>query len=76
MPASIVACHFFAMKYARLAESSYRYNRAFEGWRTEFISANIDQFTFAAVVLAAAGVGLHFWLKKRKRSKGKEGETS
>lgn len=65
-----------SMKYARLAESSYRYNRAFEGWRTEFISANIDQFTFAAVVLAAAGVGLHFWLKKRKRSKGKEGETS
>ncbi len=61
-----------SMKYAKLADSPYRYNRAFEGWRTEFLSAHLNEIAAGAAVLAAAGTVLYFWLKKRKKSAGKE----
>ena len=31
-----------SMKYAKLADSPYRYNRAFEGYRTEWLTAHIN----------------------------------
>lgn len=61
-----------SMKYAKLADSPYRYNRAFEGWRTEFLSAHLTEIVVIVVVLAAAGTVLYFYLKKRKNSAGKE----
>ncbi|MBQ2265018.1 MAG: hypothetical protein II341_06375 [Oscillospiraceae bacterium] len=61
-----------SMKYAKLADSPYRYNRAFEGWRTEFLSAHLTEIVVIVVVLAAAGTVLYFYLKKRKKSAGKE----
>ncbi len=61
-----------SMKYAKLADSPYRYNRAFEGWRTEFLSAHLTEIVVIAAVAAAGGTVLYFYLKKRKNSAGKE----
>lgn len=63
-----------SMKYAKLADSPYRYNRAFEGWRTEFLSEHITEIAVVVVVIAAAGIGVYFWLKNRRKaaSNGKE----
>ncbi len=60
-----------SMKYAKLADSPYRYNRAFEGWRTEFLSDHITEIAVIIVVIAAGGTVLYFYLKKRKNSAGK-----
>lgn len=66
-----------SMKYAKLADSPYRYNRAFEGWRTEFLSAHLTEITVIVCVIAAGGVGAYLYLKKRRKStdNGKEAET-
>ncbi len=65
-----------SMKYAKLADSPYRYNRAFEGWRTEFLSEHMTEITVILCVLAAGGAGIWFYLKKRRKStnNGKEAE--
>lgn len=60
-----------SMKYAKLADSPYRYNKAFEGWRTEFLSDHITEIAVIIVVIAAGGTVLYFYLKKRKNSAGK-----
>ncbi|MDO5558860.1 MAG: hypothetical protein Q4F95_04620 [Oscillospiraceae bacterium] len=55
-----------AMKYAKAADNQWLYNRAFEGWRTEFINSN-----FSAVAAVLAGIILIIsapvYLKKRKK---------
>lgn len=38
-----------AMKYARLADSRRIYSRAFEGWRTEFITENFTELVVLAL---------------------------
>lgn len=57
-----------AMKYAELAESSLQYNKAFEGYRSEWLDAN---FTWVAIVLIALIVLYlvyrHFKKKKMKQ---------
>jgi len=50
-----------SMKYAKLADSPYRYNRAFEGYRTEFLNEHRNAVTII-IVLVIAGI---FALKKR-----------
>ena len=65
-----------SMKYAKLADSPYRYNRAFEGWRTEFLSAHLTEITVIVCVIAAGGVVAYIYLKKRRKptDNGKEAE--
>ena len=57
-----------AMKYAELAESSLQYNKAFEGYRSEWLDAN---FTWVAIVVIALIVVFvvyrHFRKKKMKK---------
>lgn len=47
-----------AMKYAKLADSSYYYNKAFEGWRSEFLrehfSTAVTIFILFVVIAVAA----------------------
>ncbi len=57
-----------SMKYAKLADSPYRYNRAFEGWRTEFLSAHLTEITIIISVMAVGGIVLYFYLKKRRKT--------
>ncbi len=62
-----------SMKYAKLADSSYYYNRAFEGYRSEFLSENIDVIAAVIVVLVVAYFGYRFWRRRKQRqSHGKE----
>ncbi len=62
-----------SMKYAKLADSSYYYNRAFEGYRSEFISEHIDVIAGGIVVLLVAYFGYRFWRRRKQRgNQGKE----
>lgn len=56
-----------AMKYAKLADSQWRYDRAFEGWREEFINRNFIRFAAGAVIVIAAALGFSVYNKRRKR---------
>lgn len=55
-----------SMRYAKLADSPYRYNRAFEGYRSEWLSAHMNQIVAVVVVLVIVLVGLHIYRKRRK----------
>lgn len=55
-----------AMRYARIADSSEIYNKAFEGYRREFLKAHFGEIASAS---AAAAV-LIVLLRRRKRRKG------
>lgn len=57
-----------SMKYAKLADSPYRYNRAFEGWRSEFLSENMNAIAAIVVVLVIAVVVLRIMWKRHKRN--------
>lgn len=59
-----------AMKYARLADSQWRYDRAFEGWREEFISRNF--ITAALVIASAAAVTAVFMYRRRRKNASSE----
>lgn len=56
-----------AMRYARLGDDQKLYNKAFEGWRTEFIREN-SAIIAALTVIAAAAV----WFVRRKKKHRKE----
>lgn len=65
-----------SMKYAKLADSPYIYNRAFEGWRTDFLKENLT-LILVAVAGAAGGIAaVYYVLKKRNANSGKEGSQS
>lgn len=55
-----------SMKYARLADNSRIYNKAFEGWRLEFMKTHSGEL--AAAVIAAA-VSVIIWRRIRKAGK-------
>jgi DNA-binding beta-propeller fold protein YncE len=57
-----------AMKYAKLADSEYIYNKAFEGWRREFLREHFTALAAAAVLLTAALVALGKYRRKRRAS--------
>ncbi len=61
-----------SMKYAKLADSSYYYNRAFEGYRSEFLSAHIDTIVTVIVVLIIAIFGFRFWRRRKQRGNKKK----
>ena len=51
------------MKYAKLADDGKIYNKAFEGYRRQFLKEN---FTAIAAVIAVAAVGLTVFGRYRK----------
>ncbi len=56
-----------SMKYAKLADSSYRYDRAFECWRQEWLTEHSRALALGALLLIAGGILLHrYWKKHRK----------
>jgi len=58
-----------SMKYAKLADSPYRYNRAFEGYRQEWLTKHMTQVTVTVVVLILVIIVLRiYWKKHYKRS--------
>ncbi len=65
-----------SMKYAKLADSPYRYNRAFEGWRTEFLNANLNLIVTIVVVLVIAILAVRFYLKKHRKPEPETVTTS
>lgn len=56
-----------SMKYAKLAESSKQYNKAFEGYRSEWLNANFGWVIAVVVVLIALWIFL--WIRKKRRTK-------
>lgn len=58
-----------SMKYAKLADSPYRYNRAFEGYRQEWLSEHMTAVVVITILLIAASIAFRIWWKKyHKRS--------
>ncbi|MCR5707657.1 MAG: hypothetical protein K6G82_05235 [Ruminococcus sp.] len=57
-----------AMKYAKLAGSGYIYNKAFEGYRMEFLKKHFGTVFAIAAVFIAALFALGYTLKKRRRA--------
>ena len=55
-----------AMKYAKLADAGDIYNKAFEGWRREFLREHFTAFAVAAVLLVAALIALERYRRKRR----------
>ncbi len=53
-----------SMKYAKLADSPYRYNRAFEGYRTEWLTEHIKGVTIVVILCIIAIIALRIYLKK------------
>lgn len=58
-----------AMKYAKLADSQERYNKAFEGYRREFVRKYFG-FIMAGVTVLAAGIIFFDIKRKIKRKRG------
>ncbi len=59
-----------SMKYAKLAVAPMRYDKAFEGWRSEFLSKYFNMIIAGVAVLAVGGFGLSFWRKRKKKQEG------
>lgn len=59
-----------AMKYAKLADSQERYNKAFEGYRREFVQKYFG-FIMAVVIIVTAG---SIYLSRKRKQKRKEAE--
>lgn len=57
-----------ATKYAKLAGSGYIYNKAFEGYRMEFLKKHFGTVFAIAAVFIAALFALGYTLKKRRRA--------
>ncbi len=61
-----------AMKYAKLAQSRNLYDKAFEGYRSEWLNKNFTWIILVVVVLIAAAVFFHFRNKKKKKEPAEE----
>lgn len=55
-----------AMKYAKLADAPAIYNKAFEGYRMDFLNAHFTEIIFGLIVLAAALAALSRHMKKKR----------
>ena len=61
-----------ARKYAKLADAGKVYNKAFEGWRRQFLKDNFGYILAAIAVFTVIAVALKNKLKKRR--KGADGK--
>lgn len=57
-----------AMDYAKKADASGRYNKAFERYRSEWLRDNLTWILIVIVVLVIGIIVLKKWLKKRRES--------
>lgn len=55
-----------AMKYAKLADAGGIYNKAFEGWRMNFVKKNFEVIVAAVIILIIASAAIKYKLKKRR----------
>lgn len=53
-----------SMEYAKLADSPYRYNRAFEGYRQQWLTEHMNGVVAVLVLLAVAIIALNIYFKK------------
>lgn len=60
-----------SMKYAKLAESPFRYNKAFEGYRSEWLNKNFNWIILVAVVIIAVWIFFYIRNKKKKKNQPK-----
>ncbi len=60
-----------AMKYAELAESPRQYNKAFEGYRSEWLDENFTIVVIVVLVLIAAYLVLRHNKKKKQKNQPK-----
>lgn len=58
-----------SMKYAKLADSSYRYNRAFEGYRSEWLTEHIRGITISVILIGITAIVLK-WSRRQKDHDG------
>lgn len=58
-----------SMKYAKKADASERYNRAFERYRSQFLKAHLAEILIGIVVLVIGIKAGKYFLKKRKSTK-------
>lgn len=58
-----------AMKYAKLADAGGIYNKAFEGYRRDFIKANFEWIIFGIALLIAVFFALRYSLKRRANNR-------
>ncbi len=56
-----------SMKYAKLAESSKQYNKAFEGYRSEWLDENFTWVVLVVVLLVV--VWIIFYIRRRHKKK-------
>ena len=63
-----------AMHYAELAESPKQYNKAFEGYRSEWLEANFGIVIGVVVVLIALWIFLHIRRKKKLKNQPKKSD--
>lgn len=64
-----------SMKYAKLADSPFQYNKAFEGYRSEWLNKYFTPLMIGAAAVVVLLVGNHIRLKrKRKRMPQPEAE--
>ena len=59
------------MKYAKLADSPYRYNRAFEGYRQEWLTEHMTGVTIVLILIAIAAIAWSIYRKKHPKDKSK-----
>jgi len=57
-----------AMKYAKLAESSKQYNKAFEGYRSEWLDENFVWIVVVIVLLVALWIFFYIRNKRKKKN--------
>lgn len=55
-----------SMRYAKIAEWPAQYDKAFEGYRAEWLDQNFTWIVVGGVVLIAGGIALHIRNKKKK----------
>lgn len=60
-----------SMKYAKLAESPMRYDKAFEGYRSQWLNENFGWIILAVVVLVALWIFLFIRNRKKKKNQPK-----
>lgn len=60
-----------SMRYAKIAEWPAQYDKAFEGYRAEWLDQNFTWIVVGGVVLIAGGIALHIRNKKKKKNQPK-----
>ncbi len=56
-----------SMEYAKKADASGRYNKAFERYRSQWLRAHLTQILIITAVLIAGIKGLKFFLRKKRK---------